>query len=171
MAVGSLTGTLDQSSIDKLNSMQKNETAAEKQLKKNQAMDKDAFLNILTAQFKYQDPMNPVSDKDFIAQMAQFSTLEQTRNMADAVTKNGTTSEEMLKKLTELNDNIAKLIKNQTTSEGALKDIGTKTDSASLTQTQMLNELIKMNKTLEAYGTVPETPPTPPTTPTVTETP
>lgn len=151
-----LTGVLDKSSIDRLNAMQKNQTEAEKKLAKNQKMDKDAFLNILTTQFKYQDPMNPVSDKDFIGQMAQFSTLEQTYNMSDAITKNATTSEEMLKKLTELNTNITKLLSNQTTSETALKDIGSKTDSSSVIQTQMLNELIKLNKLLTAYD-VPST--------------
>lgn len=45
-------------------------------------IDKDAFLKLLVAQLRYQDPLNPVQDRDFIAQMAQISSLEQTQNTA-----------------------------------------------------------------------------------------
>lgn len=44
-------------------------------------MDKDSFMLLLVTQFKYQDPLNPMEDKEFIAQMAQFSSLEQMMNM------------------------------------------------------------------------------------------
>lgn len=40
------------------------------------------FLTLLVAQMKSQDPMNPQKDTDFIAQMAQFNTLEQTKTMS-----------------------------------------------------------------------------------------
>ena len=40
-------------------------------------LGRDAFLKILVAQLKYQDPLNPMDDRDFIAQTAQFSTLDQ----------------------------------------------------------------------------------------------
>ncbi|MBN2532476.1 MAG: flagellar hook assembly protein FlgD [Spirochaetales bacterium] len=45
-------------------------------------MDKDAFLKLLITQLANQDPMQPLEDKEFIAQMAQFSTLEQMNNMS-----------------------------------------------------------------------------------------
>jgi flagellar basal-body rod modification protein FlgD len=47
-------------------------------------LGKDDFLKLLVGQLKNQDPLNPTSDTDFIAQMAQFSQLEQTSNMASA---------------------------------------------------------------------------------------
>lgn len=47
----------------------------------NNNLNKDAFLNLLVTQMKYQDPLNPTDDKQFIAQMAQFSSLEQMQNM------------------------------------------------------------------------------------------
>lgn len=40
-------------------------------------MGKTEFLKLLTAQLEHQDPMNPQSDSDFVAQLAQFSNLEQ----------------------------------------------------------------------------------------------
>lgn len=58
-------------------------------------LGKDEFLKILMAQLQNQDPLNPMEDKEFISQMATFSSLEQ---------------------MMEMNKSIGNLVSNQTTS-------------------------------------------------------
>jgi flagellar basal-body rod modification protein FlgD len=41
-------------------------------------LDSEQFLKLLVTQLEYQDPMNPISDMDYSAQLAQFSELEQS---------------------------------------------------------------------------------------------
>ncbi len=54
----------------------------------NSNLDKDAFLKILVTQLKYQDPLEPTKDNEFIGQMAQFSALEQSQNSNKAIRMN-----------------------------------------------------------------------------------
>jgi flagellar basal-body rod modification protein FlgD len=49
--------------------------------KSSDTLGKDQFLSILVTQLRNQDPMQPLQDKDFIAQMAQFTSVEQLMNM------------------------------------------------------------------------------------------
>jgi flagellar basal-body rod modification protein FlgD len=52
-------------------------------VKDNSALDKDAFLKLLVDQLKYQDPMNPAQGTEFLAQTAQFTTVEKLTDLAD----------------------------------------------------------------------------------------
>ena len=52
----------------------------------SESLDKDDFMKILITQLTHQDPTKPMEDKAFIAQMAQFSTLEQMSNMSQEFT-------------------------------------------------------------------------------------
>lgn len=67
---GKIVETASQSSLNKANAAS------------GDSMDKDAFLQLLVAQMKYQDPLEPTSNTEYISQYAQFSQVEQMQNMA-----------------------------------------------------------------------------------------
>jgi flagellar basal-body rod modification protein FlgD len=70
---------------NKVNSF--NKTLNEGKVKASNGLDKDDFLEILITQLSHQDPTQPMEDQNFIAQMAQFSSLEQMTNMSTGLTK------------------------------------------------------------------------------------
>ena len=67
----------------------------------NSNLDKDAFLKILVTQMRYQNPLEPTKDNEFIGQMAQFSSLEQSQNSNKAIRMNSANN--MVNKLIKAN--------------------------------------------------------------------
>ena len=53
----------------------------------NQELDKDVFMELMITQLQYQDPLNPMDNQEMLAQMAQFTALEQMKNVADVTQK------------------------------------------------------------------------------------
>ena len=54
-------------------------------LSNSSSIDKDMFLKLLVAQMKYQDPINPQSNSEYITQFATFSQLEQISNIVNSM--------------------------------------------------------------------------------------
>lgn len=53
--------------------------------KKNDELGKDAFLQLMIAQLQNQDPLSPAKGEDFIAQLAQFSSVEGIQNINSGI--------------------------------------------------------------------------------------
>ena len=69
------------------------------------ALGQNDFLKLLSTQFQNQDPMKPMDDTAFIAQMAQFSSLEQTQTLTQQMTQLRATQD-----LTTANSYIGRLV-------------------------------------------------------------
>jgi flagellar basal-body rod modification protein FlgD len=71
--------------INSISQITNSKSTTETVTKDNQSMGKDDFMKLMVAQLKYQNPMEPAKDLDFIAQTAQFSSLEQMTNLNNKV--------------------------------------------------------------------------------------
>lgn len=65
--------------LESVSSLDKNTKAS------NSSLDKDAFLQLLVAQMKYQDPLEPTSNTEYISQLATFSELEEMQNLTSGM--------------------------------------------------------------------------------------
>lgn len=74
--------------VDKDGNVNISETSqeTEKERKTGSSLDKDDFLQLLVAQMKYQDPLEPETNTEYVAQLAQFSELEQMQNLNQTTT-------------------------------------------------------------------------------------
>lgn len=107
-SVSSMSGlfTEDQlSRLDEISANQQNQTRL-----KNQEIDKDAFLKLFMTQLAHQDPLSPMDNKDFIAQMAQFSSVEQLTNIASYTSASLSNDVTLSAQIDALNNNIVELI-------------------------------------------------------------
>ncbi len=85
-------------------------------------LNQQDFLKLLVTQMSQQDPMNPESNLDFSAQLAQFSTLQQTTAMQTGITQLGTQQQFL-----QANDLIGRTVKlqnaDQTTASGVVSGV------------------------------------------------
>ena len=77
---------------------------------KKDPLGRDAFLNLLITQLQHQDPTQPQADGEFLAQLAQFSSLEQLQHMNDRL--------DQIAKLVGITDEAATAADATTTSAG-----------------------------------------------------
>ena len=57
-------------------------TETENNKKSNSMVEKEQFLQLLVAQMKYQDPLEPMDNTEYVSQLATFSQLEQMQNIS-----------------------------------------------------------------------------------------
>ncbi|MRX26845.1 flagellar hook assembly protein FlgD [Kangiella sp. HZ709] len=60
-------------------------TVFQTQQNENNNIDQQEFIELFLAQLTYQDPLEPVDNSEFLAQMAQFSALEQARQTSQNI--------------------------------------------------------------------------------------
>jgi len=130
----------------------------------NNDLDKMAFLRLLTTQLANQDPLNPMEDREFIAQLAQFSALEQMQNLNKTVENLGIeilTSIEMLN-TNQLQANV-QLIKEVMNIRKAMESyLGLEPGPEEVDieelryKIEMANELTEENYTVESWALLQE---------------
>ncbi len=91
----------------------------------NDELGKTAFLELMMAQMQYQDPLNPVADTDFTAQLAQFSSLEQLTNINSGVEtlNSGTEQQQMLSAVSFIGKEIIATGNSLSKSEGTISTL------------------------------------------------
>lgn len=64
------------------------ETYQKEDTKGTSELGKDAFLQLLVTQLQHQDPLSPQDNSEFVAQLAQFSSLEALQNLSASMSNN-----------------------------------------------------------------------------------
>jgi flagellar basal-body rod modification protein FlgD len=150
MTVTGVTGT---------GSSSNNTTTTTATQSKIEKMGADEFMQLLLAELQNQDPLNPTSDKDFIAQLAQFNSLSQLTQMnenmkAQASTQNLADGSALIgKTITGLNS-YSELITGEVTGV-YLKDDKVVLEVGS--DTVSMGSVVKVEPTIEVETTTSET--------------
>lgn len=80
----SINGTGSTNNTDNTNKTNGTNGSNAKSSTSDIGLDKNAFLQMLVAQLKYQNPLNPTDGSQYMAQMAQFATVEQLEHISQA---------------------------------------------------------------------------------------
>jgi|SRR5690625_619257 len=88
-------------------------------------LGKDEFMKILMTQLQNQDPLNPMDDREFISQMATFSTLEQTMNMANSIDK--LVQSQLMSPVIQYSQMVGKEVSYEAFDDETGEDLGTET--------------------------------------------
>ncbi|MED5372655.1 MAG: flagellar hook assembly protein FlgD [Myxococcota bacterium] len=81
MSITGIAGVADASALEAANAV--TQGGAE--------LDRNSFLNLLTTQMQYQDPLDPMKNEEMVAQLATFSSLEQLMDISSATETNTAT--------------------------------------------------------------------------------
>lgn len=88
----------------------------------SKSLGEQDFLTLLVKQMTSQDPMDPQKDTDFIAQMAQFSSLEQTKTM-ESVMSTMSTSQQATQANSLLGQTVTLQVDKSTTAQGVVSAV------------------------------------------------
>ncbi len=136
-----ITGNLTDANKTVLDRLEADTTS--NNLKKNQTMGQEQFLKLITEQLKHQDPLAPMEDQQFIAQMAQLQSLESTNNLVTLAQANYALNTTMNENMKTMNTNIKALVDKL----GANGTTGTTT----VTNADILKALTDIQKSMEGY--------------------
>jgi flagellar basal-body rod modification protein FlgD len=160
-----MVGRFTQSQLDRLDEISKNPDNNAKLAE--QQIDKDSFLKLFMTQLQYQNPLSPMDNKDFIAQMAQFSSVEQLANIASSSENALVNDKTISAQLENMNNNLVELINridgvdDDSTDDAEDGDETEEVTDDSLkaalneirkVNTDMLNQLISLNAATQAYS-------------------
>jgi len=143
--IGTLTDA-NKSVLDTLSKDVENKAKIE-----NQQLGKDAFLKLMMTQLAHQDPLEPLNNEQMISQMAEFTSVEQMGMMTTAAAKQVEQNVEIIEALKGISDTSG-----SSETDKKIDTLIEKTDRTNELNTQILDELIKLNaanvqKAVEAY--------------------
>lgn len=143
-AVGGVLTDKNKEVLDKLAA-----DAKSNELKNKQQMGRDQFLHLITEQLKNQDPLAPMQDQQFIAQMAQLQSLDSSNTLVDLTKANYLMNTDMSANLKAMNENIKILVQKLAPTTPTTPT--TPSTTLSTDAQTIVNELVKMNKAMEEY--------------------
>lgn len=123
------------------------ESTEKKKKGSSDSVDKEQFLNLLVTQLKYQDPLEPMDNTEYVSQLATFSELEQMQNVAKTTEVSRATS--MVGSLVT--------VEQENSATGAVTEVTGKVDFVSVSGTTVkvsVNDtLYDLDKVKQVYDT------------------